>query len=360
MHSRNRYSSPRRVLKALARHPLPPPLKVSQPSQGISPLVTLNNGRKMPLVGFGLWKVPGGNTADLVYEAIRNGYRHFDSAADYGIEQELGEGIHRALKEGLVSREDLWITSKLWNTYHAKEHVREACLKSLRDIGIDYFDAYLIHFPLALRYVPIEERYPPGWFYDPDADHPKVEVTHIPVSETWRGMEQLYFEGLAKTIGVSNFNVQLIRELLSTCDVKPAINQVEIHPYFSQKNLVRYCRGQSIMVTAYSPLGAGSYTSLGMADASESVLEDEKVKTIASKHSKTPAQVTLKWGVQRGTAVIPKSSRTERLIENISLFDFELAEEDMETMESLNKNRRFLDPAIFLEKVFNTFCPLFD
>jgi len=159
-------------------------------------------GQTMPAVGLGLWKLEPNEVAEAVYNAIKNGYRHLDSAADYGNEQQVGEGIARALKDGLCSREDLWITSKLWNTFHRKEYVQQACEKSLSDLGLDYFDLYLIHFPIALQYVDINDRYPPEWIFNPQDDNPTMELDSVPLSETWAAMESLVENQLARQIGV--------------------------------------------------------------------------------------------------------------------------------------------------------------
>ena len=317
-------------------------------------------GSQLPTVGLGLWKIENSVAADMVYAAIKAGYRHLDCACDYGNEVEAGEGIRRAIADGLCKREDLWVTSKLWNTYHHPAHVKPAIEKSLRDLGLDYLDLYLIHFPITLKHVPIEQRYPPGWFFDPDVSNPKMEVDAVPISATWGAMEELHNAGLAKHIGVSNFGTSLIRDLLSYASIRPEVLQVESHPYLVQEKLLRYCQQESIAYTAFSPLGAGSYVPLGMADASESVLQQELVRDIAANLGKTPAQVVLRWGVQRDTAVIPKTSRVERLIENLSLFDFELTPEQMKGISQLDKNQRFNDPGVFCEHGFGCFYPIYE
>jgi len=160
----------------------------------------------MPQVGYGLWKLEQSQCAETVEQAIKLGYRHFDSASDYGNEVETGQGIKNAIKKGHCSREDLWITSKLWNTHHQAEHVELALDKSLEDLGLDYLDLYLVHFPIAMRYVPIDTRYPAGWFYDPDTSEPKAELARVPLMETWQAMENLVESGKVKRIGVCNYN----------------------------------------------------------------------------------------------------------------------------------------------------------
>lgn len=322
--------------------------------------IKLASGEELPQVGLGLWKIDNANTADMVYAAIKAGYRHLDAACDYGNEVEAGQGIRRAIEDGLCTRDDLWVTSKLWNTYHHAEHVRPAIEKSLKDLGLDYLDLYLIHFPIPIKYVPIEQRYPPGWLFDPDAQSPRMEADSVPIRETWQAMEQLHSAGLAKHIGVSNFGCSLIRDVLSYANVRPTVLQVESHPYLVQEKLIRYCQQEQIAYTAFSPLGAPSYVPLGMATESDSVLEQACVKEIAAAHVKSPAQVVLRWGVQRGTAVIPKTSNPKRLAENIDLFEFELSVEEMKTIAGLDQNRRFNDPGVFCEAAFGCFFPVYE
>jgi D-xylose reductase len=320
----------------------------------------LASGDRMPYVGLGLWKIEPAQAPQVVHEAAQCGYRHFDCACDYGNEAEVGQGLRHVLQAGLCRREDLWITSKLWNTYHAAEHVRPAAERSLRDLQLDYLDLYLVHFPIALEYVPFDERYPPGWFHDPAATNPHMEAARVSIAETWRAMEELVHAGLARNIGVCNFNVALLRDLQSCAKIAPAVLQVELHPLLTQEKLLRYCREEGIAVTGFSPLGAASYVPIGMADAQESALEEPVVQEIAARHRKSAAQVVLRWAVQRGTSVVPKTTRPERLRENLSIFDFELSAAEMAAVADLNRNRRFNDPGVFCEKAFNTFFPIYE
>ncbi len=314
----------------------------------------------MPRQGFGLWKIPQADTAATVVEAVRAGYRHFDSAADYANEAQTGEGIAQAIGESLVSRDELWITSKLWNTFHAPEHVEEACRKSLSDLGVDYLDLYLIHFPIALEYVPIETRYPPEWLHDPDAPDPVMKPAKVPLHQTWAAMEALVDKGLVKNIGVCNYNSASIHDLMTYTRIKPAMLQIESHPYLTQERLIRLASDYGIDVTAFSPLGAQSYFELEMASAGESLLGAAPVMVAADTHGKTPAQVLLKWGIQRGTAIIPKTTKPERMRENLNIDDFELSQVEMAAISALNLNRRFNDPGSFTEAAFNTFHPIYD
>jgi len=322
--------------------------------------IKLHTGDNLPTVGFGLWKVEPETVGGLVEHAVRGGYRHLDCACDYGNEADVGKGIANVLQQKICTREELWITSKLFNTYHRAEHVRAAVEKSLMDLQLDYLDLYLIHFPISLKYVPIEHRYPPGWLYDPDVESPKMELSPVPIQETWQAMEELVESGLVKNIGISNFGTSLIRDLLSYAKIRPSVLQIESHPYLTQEKLLRYAKQENIAVTAYSPLGALSYISIGMAEQRDIVLEQPVVQVAARHHGKTAAQIVLRWGIQRGNAIVPKSSRPERLDENIALFDFELSDAEMRSISALNCNHRFNDPGVFGEEVFNTFCPIYE
>ncbi|RFC42911.1 MAG: D-xylose reductase [Verrucomicrobia bacterium] len=324
------------------------------------PSFSLSSGGQIPAIGLGLWKIPQTETPRVIQDAIAAGYRHFDAACDYGNEAEAGAGFQAAFQAGLCRREDLWITSKLWNTYHAAKHVRSACERTLHDLGVDFLDLYLVHFPIPLAYVPFEERYPPGWFHDPAAPSPKMEFAKVPFHETWRAMEDLVRSGLVRNIGVCNVTTGMIRDLLTYAEIRPAVLQVEAHPYLTQDKLLRYCQQEEIAFTAFSPFGSLSYVSLGMASPNESVMEEAAVTHAAQRTGKTPAQVLLRWGVQRGTSVVPKTANPERLRENLALFDFSLTEDEMNAISGLNRNRRYNDPGSFCESVFHTFCPVYE
>lgn len=325
-----------------------------------SDVVRLADGGALPSVGLGLWKIERPAAAEAVVQAIRAGFRHFDSACDYGNEAESGEGFAAALRDKLVRREDLWVTSKLWNTDHRREDVRPAVERTLRDLRLDYLDLYLIHFPIALEHVPHERRYPPGWVHRPDDPKPRMVPARVPLAETWQAMEDLVQAGLVRRIGVCNYNTALLRDLLNYATIRPAVLQIELHPYLAQEKLLRFCREERIAVTGFSPLGSSSYVSLGMASSGDSVLNEPVVVEAARRHGKTPAQVVLRWGVQRGTAVIPKTTRPERLAENLAIFDFALSADEMQAISGLDRHRRFNDPGEFGERAFNTFMPIYD
>ena len=316
--------------------------------------------QKMPDIGFGLWKVDRDNCADVVVEAIKAGYRHFDCAADYGNEAEVGAGLQRAIGEGLVTRDALWITSKLWNTFHDPAHVEAACQRSLDDLQLGKLDLYMIHFPIALEYVDFESRYPPEWIANPDADNPEMRLASVPLHQTWAAMEALVEKGLVDQIGVCNYNSALIHDLMAYAKVKPSVLQIEAHPYLTQEKLIRLAKQNDIAVTAFSPLASKSYVEIAMAKESDSVLTEQAVTQVAEEREKTPAQVILRWAVQRGTSIIPKSTDPGRMRENLAITDFFLTERQMNAITALNANRRFNDPGLFCEQAFGRFHPIYD
>ena len=320
----------------------------------------LRDGTEVPSVGLGFWKIPKPMTGDVLFDAVSIGYRHLDCACDYGNESEAGDGLRRVWNETDVRRDDLWVTSKLWNTYHRPEHVASACQRSLDDLGLDHLDLYMIHFPISQRFVPFDERYPPEWFFDPHAESPQMELDPVPIVETWQAMVELRDRGLVRHVGVCNFGTSLLRDLLASTETPPEMLQIELHPKLCQNRLLRYCREQQIAVTAFSPLGATSYVSIGMAAESDSLLNDPQVQSVASDIGRTPAQGLLRGGLQRGTAVITKSQSPDHLRDNLALFDFELDAAQMESLTSLDQHRRYNDPGDFCETAFHTFCPIFD
>lgn len=309
------------------------------------PLISSSKSAKMPQLGLGTWKAGTGVVADIVEKAIVAGYTSLDCACDYGNETEVGQGIKAGLAATEQTREKLFVTSKLWNTYHRPEHVLPAAKRSLQDLDLEYLDLYMIHFPISLQFVPFEKRYPPEWLHDPDTD-PTLRLDPVPLRETWNAMEKLVDEGLVRHLGVCNFPVSLLMDLLSYARIKPSVLQVELHPYLQQPRLLEICRREGIAVTAFSPFGAASYVSLNM-DKGDNLLGDPVMSRIAGKHRHTPAQVALRWAVQRGTAVIPKTSRAERLSENMDVFSWELTDEDMKEIEGLDRGKRYNDPGEF-------------
>ncbi|KAH8700568.1 putative D-xylose reductase [Talaromyces proteolyticus] len=307
-----------------------------------SPTTKLNSGYEMPLVGFGLWKVNNDTCADQVYSAIKAGYRLLDGACDYGNEKEVGQGIARAIKDGLVKREELFVVSKLWNTFHDSDKVEPIARKQLQDLGLDYFDLFLIHFPVALKYVDPAERYPPGWT-GPDG---KLEFSKATIQETWQAMESLVDKKLARSIGISNFSAQLIMDLLRHARIRPATLQIEHHPYLQQQELVKYAQNEGIVITAYSSFGPLSFIELNMSSAENTpaLFDHDVVKSAATKHGKTPAQILLRWATQRNIAVIPKSNNPDRLSQNLDVTGWSLDQSELDAFNGLDLNLRFNNP----------------
>jgi len=247
---------------------------------------------------------------------------------DYGNEKEAGEGINRALAEGIVKREELCVLSKLWNTFHDPDKVELACRKTLEDLKLDYLDIYLIHFPIHLKFVPIEKRYPPEWNHDPDVeeDNRMIPIWTVTYQQTYQAMEALSTRDSSK---ISDAQTSEPCSSAKCCYAKhkPSILQVEMHPFCTQQLLKRVANELDVQVMAYSNLGAASYVQLGLATEADSCLTPQVVKDIAAAHGKSAGQIVLKWGVQRGTTIIPKTEKVSRLEENASLFDFDLTEE---------------------------------
>ena len=262
--------------------------------------------------------------------------------SDYGNEVEAGQGVARAIKDGLVKREDLFIVSKLWNSFHDKERVEPICKKQLQDWGVDYFDLYIVHFPISLKYLDPSVRYPPSWTDEND----KLVPGKATLQETWTAMEAVAENGLAKSIGISNFNGALVLDLLRYAKTVPATLQIEHHPYLTQAGLVKLAQSNGIAVTAYSSFGPTSFVELDMkvAESTTPLLKHPDIKEIAEKHDKTPAQVLLRWSTQRNIAVIPKSNDPKRLAQNLDVVGFDLGQDELEKINGLDKGLRFNDP----------------
>lgn len=310
--------------------------------------IELGSGHRMPLVGFGLWKVPKETAADTVYNAIKAGYRLFDGAYDYQNEKEAGQGIKRAIDEGLVEREDIFVTTKLWNNYHSKEHALPMIKKQNEAWGLGYIDLLLIHFPCALEYIDPEKgpRYP-GWWME---DGKTIKPSKVSIRETWESLEAAVDQGIAKSIGVSNFQAQSLYDLLTFTRYPVSALQVEHHPYLTQPGLIKMAQTNGIAVTAYSSFGPQSFLEIGSDRAQEIGLlfDAEPVKKVANKHGKTPAQILLRWATQRKIAVIPKSNNRDRLAQNLDVTSFDLSNEELDSISALDRGLRFNDPGHYL------------
>jgi 2,5-diketo-D-gluconate reductase A len=262
------------------------------------PTITLNNGVEIPQLGFGVYQVPPEQTKDAVQAALEVGYRHIDTAEMYGNEKGVGEGI----RASGVPREEVFLTSKLNNGFHAHDDALKAFDGTLEALGSDYVDLFLIHWPL-----------------------PGIDVDYV---ETWKALEEIYRSGRAKSIGVSNFKEHHLRKLFSDTEIRPVVNQIEIHPYLTQDGLRAFDADHEIATEAWSPIAQGK------------VLDDPTIVRVAERHGKAPAQVTLRWHIQRGDIVFPKSVTRSRVEENFDLFDFELSDDDMREITALNRDER--------------------
>jgi alcohol dehydrogenase (NADP+) len=290
------------------------------------------NGDVMPLLGLGTWKSQPGEVYEAVREALRVGYRHIDCAAAYGNESEIGSALRDGMRDGGIRREELWITSKLWNTAHGRDKVGPALSKTLADLGLDYLDLYLIHWPVPLR--PTEGRASkPADFYT---------LAEVPLHDTWAGMEGVVRDGKARHIGVSNFSSKKLADVLARATIRPEVDQVESHPLLQQPDLLRFCAAEGIHVTAYSPLGSSDRPAFARAADAPVLLDNPVIHAIAAAHGYTPAQVLIAWHLQRGISTLPKSVKPARLRENLAAAELELTPADMERIASLDRGYRLL------------------
>ncbi|CAG7633175.1 putative oxidoreductase YtbE [Paenibacillus solanacearum] len=269
-------------------------------AQHIQDTIKLHNGVDMPWLGLGVFQVEeGSELVNAVASAVRHGYRSIDTAAIYANEKSVGEGIRQALSENDITRESLFVTSKVWNADLGYEPTLAAYEASLDKLGLDYLDLFLIHWPVEGKY-----------------------------KEAWRALERLYRDGRVRAIGVSNFHVRHLEDLMQDAEIMPMVNQVELHPRLAQHELRRFCSEHGIRLEAWSPLMQGQ------------LLQNPTIGEIASHYGKSAAQIILRWDLQHGVITIPKSTKAHRIAENASVFDFQLTSDDMERIDALNRNER--------------------
>jgi len=294
----------------------------------------LARGSSIPVLGFGTWKADRGVVGAAVETALNAGWRHVDAASVYGNEEEIGQALSKVFGAGTIKREDVWVTSKLWCTQW--ENAEESLRQTLKDLKLEYLDLYLVHAPLCM------EKVYAGTKLDTDHASPKtasgdLRRGKVPVHEVWRQMEALVEKGLVRNIGVSNWPVLLLADLLTYCKIRPVVNQIEISPYLNQHGLTEFCRHVNIHVTAYSPLGSGNM----------GVLQDAYIAAIAKAHKVSPAQVILRWAIQSGFSVLCKSTSPDRVKQNFDIWSLELSESEMARITSLERGHRACDQSTF-------------
>ena len=279
------------------------------------------NGAKVPSIGLGTAFMTS-DIAEVVYSSIKDGTRLIDTASKYGSEEGVGKGIKRAIDEGIVKREDLFVTTKLAN--YEKKDPESAIKQSLKTLGLDYVDLYLEHWPK---------------FYDYEENNNKINM--MPMHKIWPLMENLVEKGYTKYIGVSNYNVQSLLNLLSFCKIKPLVNEIEFHPYLYQKKLVEFCRRENIILFGYNPLVKGCYSADTADEQHRNLLGEKLIIDLSKKYNKTVGQIVLNWSVSREVIPIPMTSNPHRMIENLKSTDFTMNKEDLEKIDKLNRNQRY-------------------
>ncbi|XP_038213375.1 aldo-keto reductase AKR2E4-like [Zerene cesonia] len=294
----------------------------------LAPTVLLNDGHRIPVVALGTGRGTAKESESVdqvrqaVYWAIQAGYRHIDTAAIYFDEEQVGEGIAKAIADKLVTRDELFITTKLWNDKHRTEQVVPALRESLKKLGLDYVDLYLIHFPVSTK-----------------EDDTLDDVDYL---DTWKGMEQAKQLGLARSIGVSNFNASQINRIVQNSKIWPAVNEIEVNPTLTQEDLISYLQSLRIVPMGYSPFGF--LVSRKTENAPPPRADDPALVKMAQKYGKTTSQIALRYLIDRGVIPIPKSTNQQRIAQNIDIFDFSLTKDEVNTINKFNKNVRVINP----------------
>ncbi|XP_065086965.1 aldo-keto reductase family 1 member B1-like [Ochlerotatus camptorhynchus] len=296
----------------------------------LAPKVKLNNGCEMPVLGLGTLLCHGAEAVATLKAAIDVGYRHIDTAYLYCSEKEVGQAIREKIAEGVIKREDMFVTSKLWNTFHDPKHVEEAFNRSLANLDIGYIDLYLMHSPMSYEFV--------AW----EPEESVTKLTEIDYMDTWYAMEKLLETGKVTSIGVSNFNSEQVARIVKKCNVKPVTNQIECNPGLNQRKLIEFCKNLDVTVTAFSPLGRPNYYENDPENIPKPALDDTRVLEIGKKYNRAPAQVILRYLVDIGTIPVPKSDNLTQLRQNIGIFDFKLTDNEIEIMDGINTGKRTL------------------
>nr|CDS26970.2 aldo keto reductase family 1 member B4 [Hymenolepis microstoma] len=299
------------------------------------PLIELNSGHKIPQLAFGTFEAPKVDVLRAVKSAFAAGYRHIDCAMVYGNEKEVGQAIAESMKEYNLKREDIFVTSKLWCDRHDPKDVKRSCEESLKDLGLEYLDLYLIHWPVSFRFAD-------GIGFDLDDPKTVIYEEHK-LEDTWREMEKLVPAGLAKSVGVSNFNKRQLERIIKHGTIVPAVNQIEVNLHWLNTKMIDFCHSKGIQVEAYAPFGSPGV----MKGKAKSLFQLEAVVEIANKHKVTPAQVLIRHALQRNIVVIAKSVTPERIHKNFDVLGFELTKDEMDKLNNAGMNiRLFKIPAI--------------
>ncbi|XP_065360472.1 1,5-anhydro-D-fructose reductase-like isoform X2 [Calliphora vicina] len=293
----------------------------------LAPTVKLNNGYEMPIFGLGTYELKKQKCENAIREALKIGYRHIDTAYLYRNEMLIGKILKETFEENTIKREELFLVTKLWCTYHESKMVKYACKKQMEALNVQYIDLYLMHSPIGYKYEDDEALMP--------HKEDKLQTNDIDYVDTYKAMEELVALGWVRSLGLSNFNTQQMQRILDNCQIKPVTNQVELHPALNQHNMRTFCKQHDIYVTAYSPLARPKPSK-----PLPLFYESEDLKKIAEKYGKTKAQIVLRYLIDIGTVPIPKSSRPERLLENINIFDFHLSSAEIAIMNSFDTGLR--------------------
>lgn len=309
------------------------PLQLRKISSNRQLTLKLNDGHKIPLLGLGTWNAQGRELKEAVKSAIYAGYRHIDTASNYKNEVIVGEAIAECIKENVVSRKDLYITTKLWNNSHMRGSVPRALQASLKALKLNYVDLYLIHYPIG---------YKEGAELSPVDERGVLQTSDVDYVETWLGMQDVKHLGLTRSIGVSNFNKHQIKRILYYCTTVPAINQVECHPYLNQTKLINFCKKHQIGMTAYSPLGSPGRQGAAAKDQKKILIQDPVILSIAKKNHVTAGQVLISYQLQRKIVVIPKAIQKAHLDANLDSLNIKLTDAEMQQLNALDCNHRFM------------------
>ncbi|TDG50263.1 hypothetical protein AWZ03_003168 [Drosophila navojoa] len=295
----------------------------------MAPKIKLSSGYEMPVLGLGTANMRGYQCLTAIHCAVETGFRHFDTAYVYENEREVGEALRTQIQMGNVSRENIFLTTKLWNIHHDPREVRRICEKQLEALGFDYIDLYLMHFPVGFTHLCDEILYP--------KQDDKVQLSDVDYIDTWRAMEELVKLGMVRSIGVSNFNMEQVQRIIQCSSSKPVVNQVEVWPGFMQKDLVDYCRYNGIVVTAYAPIGQPdreTHTPI--------YFFSEGMRRLVKKYKRTPAQIVLRYLIDYGVVPIPKAANPLHIKENLNIFDFQLTEEDRRLLKGIKPKDRLI------------------